>query len=377
MILWRNNKRGANGRRNIWMKYLYTFENIFPLENKDNDELETQMLKEQLTNELIGAEVFNAIKGQGVILKAKAETDNVIAVVQFTAETISYSLILAVEKETLLFKEVRYIEVIKTLKELYEKEQVKIFAIEPPKISLNDNINKLVEQFIADQSITIDLIHLFKNEEFENDLFNLGTKLFIRKMDGFRVTPEELNLIIIFLSYIALKEYDGDLHGKIFSIVSKYADKNIDAGAVIHTIYDVINSLQLREKVNYSDEKSYVAVPISIACVPHYRIGQLFRVAYDIYKKKLLFDADITDQQIKEKVEETLSALKRKKYISKTSEDTIKGTTYLMSKYTQSCIYSGYNINSLIDIIVQEIRLIINYLTKQEDSYIRMALMSG
>lgn len=328
------------------------------------------MQKEQLTKELIGAEVFNVIKGQGIVLKAEAGRDNVIITVQFTAETVSYSAILAVEKGVLIFKEGYYTEIIKTLKEVYEEERTKPITISPKKVSSNDDINNLVEEFIADQSITGHLIHLFKNEEFEEELFKLGTRLLVRKMDGFRLSLDELNLIVIFFAYIALKDYDGDLHGKIYSVVSAYSSQYVDEGHVRLAMYDVVNALKLREKVNYSDKKSYVAVPIGVACVPHYRAGQLFSIAYDIYKKKLLFDEDVTDQQIKEKIEETLAALKRNNYISKTAEDTIKGTTYLMSKYTQSCIYSGYNLSALIDIIAREIRLIINYLTKQEDAYI-------
>ena len=41
-----------------------------------------------------------------------------------------------------------------------------------------------------------------------------------------------------------------------------------------------------------------------------------------------------------------------------------------MSKYTQSCIYSGFGIDELSIIIVRCIQLIISYLTKPEDSFV-------
>ena len=41
-----------------------------------------------------------------------------------------------------------------------------------------------------------------------------------------------------------------------------------------------------------------------------------------------------------------------------------------MSKYTQSCIYSGYGIDTLTKIVTHCIRLIIDYLSKPEDSFV-------
>lgn len=328
------------------------------------------MHKEQLTKELVGAEVVNLQKGKGIITSAEAGMDNVLIDVQFANDKVTYSVIVAAEKRVLVFSDEKYIKVLSELKDIYEEVRRKKSEMTLPKFSRNKDITDIIEQFKSNQSITKHLIQAFKKPEFEDDLFKLGSTLLVRKLDGYRLSTDELQLIIIFLSYIALKEYDGDLHGKIYSNVSNYCNKHVDNSAVMHAVYDVINSLDLRAKVRYPDKKSYVAVPISLACVPHYRVGQLFRIAYDIYKKKLLFDEDVTDLQIKEKIKETLSDLKRKNYITETAEETIRGTEYLMSKYTQACIYSEYNIEALIDILAHEIRLIINYLTKQEDAYI-------
>lgn len=329
------------------------------------------MQKEQLTTQLIGAIVFHTEFGQGIIVKAEAKDDNVIIDIQFAQNKKSYAAFIAIEKGVVSFVDNQYYLIVDNLKTIYDEEKKHKEIKSEVKIgSKNNDIILLTELLKAGKSITHKLIGLYNNVEFEADLFACGSELFFKKMNGCYLSNDDLYVIILYLSYIALIEYDGEFHGKVVESLSLLAKRSIDSNTVRNTIYGVIEQLKVREKVQYFNPSSYVAVPISIACVPHYRIGQLFRVAYDIYKKKLLFNEDVTDQQISEKVSEALSTLKRRNYISKTSEDVIKGTEYLMSKYTQSCIWSGYNLDALIGIITYSIRLIINYLTKQEDAYI-------
>lgn len=329
------------------------------------------MEKEQLTTQLIGAIVFHKVLGQGVVVNAKAKDDNVIIEVQFDQDKKSYATFIAIEKEVVRFSEEQYYSIVKNLKAIYDEEKKhKEIRAEIKTGSKNNDIILLAEFLKSGKSITNRLIELYNNVDFETDLFACGADLFIKKMNGDHLSSDDLYVIILYLSYIALKDYDGEFHGKVVESLSSLTKRSIDGNAARNTFYGIIEQLRIREEVKYFNSNSYVAVPICIACVPQYRVGHLFRIAYDIYKKKLLFNEDITDQQISEKVREALNTLKRKNYISKTSEDVIKGTAYLMSKYTQSCIWSGYNLDALIGIITYSIRLIINYLTKKEDAYI-------
>lgn len=329
------------------------------------------MQKEELAKQLIGAIVLSQTKGEGAIIESKADQDKVIITVQFDKEEIEYSALIAIVNKAIIFVDSKYCDIFDALKTIYD-EQKKRQPCDSIKqeVSKNKDINRLVELLKSDRSITSSLIQLYKNIEFENDLFTLGAELFFQRIKGRPLSKEKLYVIILYMSYIALRDYDGDFHSKMHSTVAEHCKYYIDADAVRNTGYGVINEFKLRDKVNYFNSNSYVAVPVSLACVPHYRVGQLFKIAYDIYKKKLLFDEDVTEQQIKEKVRDALDALKRKNYITDTAEDVIKGTEYLMSKYTQACIVSGYNIEALVEILGCSIRLIINHLTKQEDAYV-------
>lgn len=329
------------------------------------------MTKGELTTQLNGAIVFHKVFGQGVVVNANAKEDNFIIDVQFAQDIKSYAAFIVIEKGIVSFSDVKYYSIVQDIKAIYDEEKKHKETIAEMKTgSRNNDIVFLVECLKSGESITHRLIELYNNVDFEKDLFDCGSEMFFKRMNGDYLPSDDLYVIILYLSYIALKNYDGEFHGKVVESISSITKRSIDANTARNTFYGIIDQLKIRETVHYFNPNSYVAVPICIACVPHYRVGQLFRIAYDIYKKKLLFNEDITDKQISEKVSEALNTLKRKNYISKTSEDVIKGTEYLMSKYTQSCIWSGYNLDALIGIITYSIRLIINYLTKQEDAYI-------
>ena len=231
-------------------------------------------------------------------------------------------------------------------------------------------IQELVDKIKNNKSVAIDLIKRYDDEQFENELCNSGFKYFENIMQGFKVREDSKFLIILMCAYIALKYYDGDLHSHIERLYRKYRPEtqgNYSKQTIIHKgLYGSLGDY--RKNVMYFEDNSYNAVPIILAGVPHYRLGDLFRISYDIYKKKLLFDEELLDSQIKEKVLESFQTLKNKDLIN--NADTIKGTNYLMSKYTQSCIYSGKCLDALVEIVSYCIRSIINHLTRPEDSFV-------
>lgn len=236
-------------------------------------------------------------------------------------------------------------------------------------ITNNECLNTIISKLISKEQIVTDLVNCYKNNDFEKELYEKGFDFFESIMKGRSLREPYKACVVVMFSYIAMKHYDGDLHSyikKLYRDNRKETEYRFSDSSIVNCMYEIL--YPYREEINYFDKKSYVAVPIVLSCVPHYRVYDLFKIAYDIYKKKLLFADDVSNSQIKEKVNEALLSLRRKDLIG--NFDTIKGTEYLMSKYTQSCIYSGTSLDGLVDIISTCIRLIINHLTKLEDSFI-------
>ena len=237
--------------------------------------------------------------------------------------------------------------------------------------STNPVTNRLIENLINGDlfSNTDIFIERFDDKAFEENLCREAFSYLEMYMNyGRQLTPVQKACIVAAFTFIALKYYDGDLHSYIEKEFRKYCAsrashyKGSDIQIATRHILDVY-----KRKVRYFNPNSYIAVPLVLCCVPHSRISDLFTIAYDIYKKKLLFDEDVTEEQINEKVIESLNALRKKDLVS--NSDKIKGTTYLMSNFTQSCIYSGCGVELLARIISRCIRLILDYLSRPSDSF--------
>lgn len=234
-------------------------------------------------------------------------------------------------------------------------------------ISSNDIINDLIYKVNNEKSIALDLISLFGNDEFENELYQEAFGYLEHIINDQAISKPQKLCVVIALTFIALKFYNGDLHSHIEEKAKQFFErKDYSYVRIQNAVYAVLGGF--RQKMQYEDQKSYVAVPVIMSCAPYYRVFDLFKLSYDIYKKKLLFDEDISDEQIYGKVKETLESIRKRDLID--YSDRIKGTNYLMSKYTQSCIYTGVELPSLVSIITNCIRYIIDYVTMPRDSYI-------
>lgn len=245
-----------------------------------------------------------------------------------------------------------------------------VSSIMENKILKTKEFNKIIiEKVLSDKSIAMDLIFLFDDLSYEQDLYTEAFGYLERVIRGSEISEVQKACIITALTFIALKYYDGDFYSYVAENFYKCRQKNSDSVSNI-SIQNAVRKVvdDFRPRVKYFDLRSHVAVPIVLCIVPFYRVKDLFKISYDIYKQKLLYDEDLTDEQINEKVLETLIALRRKDLVS--NADVIKGTSYLMSKYTQSCIYSGVGTNDLSKIITHCIRLIISYLSLPEDAFV-------
>ena len=228
-------------------------------------------------------------------------------------------------------------------------------------------ITELTEAFMNKKHIATELISLYDDRKFEIELCSKAFHYLEYLINRNTISDNQKAVIAVAMAYIALKNYDGDLHTYIEMKYREYMPSKSHCSKSIfqNAVYSALGGF--RKETGYFDERSYIAVPLVMCCVPHYRVKDLFKISYDIYKKKLLYDEDITDDQIVDKVTESFNALRRKELIS--NSDTIKGTSYLMSTFTQSCIYSGYGLDSLSVIVTSCIRLIISHLSLPEDSF--------
>ena len=336
------------------------------------------MTQQELISKIENQSIISQMYGKGTISKVRLSGSTIYFDIVFTVNGIqvnkSFSATIAVEKNVLEFENEETATFYNELKNtLVPSVKVEVPIIEKKIISddvssLKD-INSVIKLFKNNESITQLLINNFDNQTFEETLCAEGFRYLEKAMNGYYLKDDCKIEVIILLSYLALKYYDGDLHTQIFSNYRKHRSETeyqFTDNSIRNSMYKILEPY--RKEVQYFHDSSYNAVPIIYASVPHYRVSQLYKISYDIYKKKLLFDEDVSNDQIEAKVEECLRALKRKDLLS--DSDSIKGTEYLMSKYTQSCIYSGFNLEALIKIISHCIRLIINHLTRHEDSFI-------
>ncbi len=327
------------------------------------------------SNRIIGAEVVSASYGTGHVTRFVLRDDEKYYIsVCFDADSSEKTFIaaMAFSMHALAFKDEelnRSVNLLLQRHELRLKNEPQTVEEQETRYSSNESINELILKVLKDEQIAVDLIAYYGDDSFEKELYQEAFTYLERVMAGIKVETAHKACIVCALSLIALKYYDGDLHSYIEKKFREYrpGTESRYSRTVIQTgVYKAIGGF--RKRVKYFDSNSYVAVPLVLSCVPQYRLKDLFRISYDIYKQKLLFDEDLSDTQIEEKVSEAFETLRRKDLIS--DSDTIKGTNYLMSKYTQSCIHSGYGIDTLSKIVTHCIRLIINHLSRPEDSFV-------
>jgi len=259
-------------------------------------------------------------------------------------------------------------------------ENVKIQTEEQKELSPSQiKIEELRSLVLENKSIAIELINQFDNSDFEKELFSRSFSVMRKVINDKRDYSEKGRaLIIVAMTFLALKYYDsGNLESFIYD---KYLEFNqistescISKEVLISKgFWSAIKSksgiFDYRKNTLYKDTTSYVAVPLVLSVVPHYRVKDLFNFAKDIYKKKLLFNDDIPEDEMRFKIYETLSDLKEKNYINDRYDDKKIGDYYLCA-YTKCCIQTGKCIDDLITIISECIKTIICFLTLPDDAY--------
>ena len=218
-----------------------------------------------------------------------------------------------------------------------------------------EEIDFIVQAYLEGQPIACFLIEYFGNEEFTEELNTLADNYLYSKIyNKTKLSDYPKAVIAVSLTMIALCKYlNGNFYDAVRMIYQRcYSTYNVQT--VEKHIREVLETF--RERCKYWDGKSDVAVPLVSCVVPYYRLKDLFAISFDIYRKNLLLDPDASSSQIRAKVRQVYQDFVRKDLVS--DEDIIKGTQYLMSTYTQSCIKTGVYLDDLILITSECIELI-------------------
>lgn len=229
----------------------------------------------------------------------------------------------------------------------------------------NDEIDRIITKFLNNESIALDLIHFYGDSDFENELLHRADKA-VSDSFGCTLTRERKALVAVALTFVALRYYDGNMWEHIrdlLPITYGIADSDAKADGKIRSI------LQLFKKdCNYSNPDSLIAVPLVASGVTHYWLSSFFDFCFAIYKENLLSRRDIDDSALETELHDTFEAMKSNNHLSE-DEDIIKiaAKTYKLSRYTQSALLTGTNLDGIASIGTHCIRSIIKCLENETE----------
>lgn len=236
-------------------------------------------------------------------------------------------------------------------------------------MNFKEPIDLIAQAFLERQSIANFLVEFYGNDDFFDELSTAADEYLYSKIK-FKTALSEFQkaIVVTALTNIALTKYlNGNFYNPVrLTFVRCYEEYNNQT--VEKHIREILEPY--KPYVRYRDTSSHVAVPLVACVVPHYRLGHLFNIAFDIYRKNLRLDPDISIIQIQQKVSQIFDAFVRKDLIS-SAEDTIKGTDYWMSTFTQTCIREKVYLDDLIFITSQCIEIIKNYIWESKTSNIK------
>lgn len=226
-------------------------------------------------------------------------------------------------------------------------------------------IGEIVGKFLRNESISNDLNKFYGNNVFACELFDLADRCVLNSFKA-NITYERKAQVIVALTYLALSEYDGGLWEQIREKFIKSYECRGNPQFVDGKIRNIVSNF--KNYVDYYHTESIVAVPIILAGVTHHWLPSFFDYCFLIYKNRLLANSQITDEQLEKQLFYTFSSLQKSDKLN-VNEDIIRfgeGHAYQLSKFTQSALKSGKNIDGLAKIGAYCIRLVINELTGEQ-----------
>ena len=203
------------------------------------------------------------------------------------------------------------------------------------------------------------LLKYIDNSEFETELISFTKKGFAETLWQAFPSQESKNLVMLCLTFIALKYYDGALWPHVYE---KFSGIYQDQKLLESKIRDgVLSSLITK----YNCERKHYQIPVMNAIVPFKYASNYIEFANDIYVKNM--DCNISDYNIEEEIENVFNAIGES---LTDSDDSFKynyeqnnSKTYKLIRATKNIIKSGFKRKELVLFTKDIIRKLDNYYT--------------
>lgn len=213
-------------------------------------------------------------------------------------------------------------------------------------------VSKLKFLIYENKLIGNELIKFYDDDEFFNQIHKKAEEIIKNSMEVSISNLEDYYEVIISLSIIALKYYDGNFWRYVQEtykeLYAKYSDQKIRG-----KINDILN------KYKGNDLKRYINYPIMNAIVPVKFLSNYFEFMYDIYK--INFQKSLPDN-VEDELKYVFNGLNA--YIQDEQDNldlAVTNKTYKLIKTTQSIIKKMDNLDELIKLSAQVIKYIDNF----------------
>lgn len=219
----------------------------------------------------------------------------------------------------------------------------KRYQIEIEKLKFLISENKLIGN---------ELIKYIDDKEFIDYIHSKSEETIKNSMDVSISNLQDYYEVIISLSIIALKYYDGNFWSYVQEVYTQLYDRYSDQ-KIRGKINDILG------KYKNEDLKRYINYPIMNAIVPIKFLSNYFEFMYDIYKVN--FQRSLPDN-LEDELKYVFNGLNS--YIKDDQDDldlAVTNKTYKLIKTTQSIIKNSNNLEELIQLSSKVIRYIDNF----------------
>lgn len=203
-------------------------------------------------------------------------------------------------------------------------------------------INKIKELLRSNKLIGNELIKYYDDEDFFTYLNKRAEKILMYNLSSPYLTIEESYDVIISLSFIALKYYNGNFWRDVERIYEKlYSVPGIRPQKIRNKIVEILKDFR-------GNDKRYIEYPIKNAIVPYPFIDKYYDFMFDIYR--LNFKESLPENLVDE-IRYIFEAIYEK--INEDSDELsieVTNKTYKLIKSTQNIIKNKENLNELCEL---------------------------
>lgn len=201
-----------------------------------------------------------------------------------------------------------------------------------------------LEELLCCETQAYSLLKYIDNDKFESELISFTRKGFSELIWRSFPSNESKQLVMLGLTFIALKYYDGALWPHVYE---RFSDIYQDQKLLESKVRDGVLSLLTTK---YNCERKHYQIPVMNAIVPFKYASNYIEFANDIYVKNM--DCNISEYNIEEEIGNVFNAIGSSLTDSDDSfnyrfEDN-NSKTYKLIKATKNIIRSGFKCKELI-----------------------------